>query len=69
MVQALFGFILLADLFLFLVIAISIFFPKHRIWPPNKEGYLAAMGKLDAFHHRYVWCAFYRSTRLSVFDY
>ena len=37
MTQALFGFILLADLFLFLVIAISIFFPKHRIWPPTKK--------------------------------
>ncbi len=38
MTQALFGFILLADLFLFLVIAISIFSPKHRIWPPKKKG-------------------------------
>ena len=37
MTQALLGIILLADLFLLLVIAVSVFFPKHRIWPPPKK--------------------------------
>ena len=37
MTQALLGIILLADLFLLLVIAVSVFFPNHRIWPPQKK--------------------------------
>jgi protein-S-isoprenylcysteine O-methyltransferase Ste14 len=32
-----FGIILVADFLLFLAIAISIFFPKFRIWPPPKK--------------------------------
>jgi len=38
MTSALFGFILTADLLLLLVMVISIFFPRSRIWPPPKKG-------------------------------
>ena len=37
MTLVLFGVILAADFLLLLVIAISIFFPKSRIWPPPKK--------------------------------
>jgi protein-S-isoprenylcysteine O-methyltransferase Ste14 len=37
MTQVLFGFILTADFLLLLAIAISIFAPKSRIWPPPKK--------------------------------
>ena len=37
MTSVLFGIILAADFLLLLVIVISIFFPKSRIWPPPKK--------------------------------
>lgn len=37
MTLGLFGLILVTDLLLLLVMAISVFFPKSRIWPPPKK--------------------------------
>jgi len=56
MLTALIGIIITADILLLSVVAISVLFPKSRIWPPPKEKYMAAMAKLDTIHYRYVQC-------------
>ena len=45
----LFGLILVADFLLCLVMAVSIFFPKFRIWPPPKK---------DSWQQRVSWTLF-----------